>query len=107
MDGWRKFEAIEKKYLDREGVEQGNMMRSPALTFEGKVFCFYWEAHHAMCFKLGKEYPLEQHGVTSYHHLDPFNHKPPMTAWYVVSEIDQPAWDDLADAAFEKISNAG
>ena len=43
-----------------EDVEPGVMMREPALKCNGSVFAFYYEREGAMCFKLGKGFPIEE-----------------------------------------------
>ena len=82
-----------------EDVSPGVMMREPALKCNGKVFMFYYEVKEAMCFKLGKNYPIEEHGVSVYSHLNPFKNKPPMTAWYLVGREYEEQWASLADVA--------
>ena len=79
------------------------MMREPALKCNGKVFAFYYQDKNAMCFKLGKEYPIEKHGVQAFSHLSPFKHKPPMMAWYIVGA--QQHWSDLMQVALEHMRN--
>lgn len=90
------FEEIFDDLIAAEDdVTPGVMMREPALKCHGKVFAFYYQEKDAMCFKLGKDYPIETEGVNSFSHLSPFKHKPPMTAWYIIGRADQGFWRPL------------
>ncbi len=88
---------------NEKDVSPGVMMREPALKCNGKVFMFYYEAKGAMCFKLGKNYPIEEHGIREYAHLSPFKKKPPMTAWYLVGGEYEEQWASLAEVALQSI----
>ena len=94
------YEHLFDSLIAREDdVSPGVMMREPALKCNGKVFMFYYEAKEAMCFKLGKNFPIEEHGVSEYSHLNPFKNKPPMMAWYLVGGEYEETWDRLAESA--------
>ena len=82
-------------------VEPGVMMREPALKCKGKVILFYYANAKAMCFKLGKEYAIESHGITDYEFLSPFKNKPPMYAWYMVGDHHKSLWEELAHIALD------
>ena len=93
--------VAEAMVRDHTGIVHGVMMRSPAVKTKGKVFAFFYEEKDAMCFKLGKEFAIESHGIRDYEFLNPFKNKPPMTGWYVVSEQHVDRWLELAEIAFE------
>ena len=78
-------------------VERGKMMSSPGIKCRDKVFAFYYK--DAMCFRLGKGFDIESHGVKTVRWLNPFKSKPPMKAWFVVGEEEQELWEALAGEA--------
>ena len=81
------------------GVASGNMMRSPAITFQAKVFCFYYDGE--MCFKLGQkaaDYMVQYEGSRF---LNPFKNKPPMKGWLVVPSEFSRDWKLLATEAYQ------
>ena len=84
-------------------VEPGVMMREPALKCRGKVFAFFYQDMDAMCFKLGKNFPIEEHGIADYTHLSPFKLKPPMTAWFVIGRQDEKKWRSLTKLALDQM----
>ena len=94
------FDKFISGYAD---VDPGVMMREPALKCGDKVFAFYYADKESMCFKLGKDYHIEAHGVTKFGFLSPFKNKPPMYAWYLVGKEHQDAWEDLTFVALEKM----
>ncbi len=94
----RLFDQLIEENSD---VDPGVMMREPALKCKGKVILFYYADANAMCFKLGKEYAIEGHGITDYEFLSPFKNKPPMYAWFMVGDQDQSLWEELAHVALE------
>jgi hypothetical protein len=94
-------ELFDTLIADNNDVEPGVMMREPALKCKGKVFAFYYADAHAMCFKLGKEYAIERHGITDYSFLSPFKKKPPMYAWFLVGDHLQSSWEELIYVALE------
>ncbi len=57
-----------------------------------------------MGFKLGKEYDIDAHGV-EWQHLSPFKTKPPLYAWYVVSDKGKEKWEELSYIALERIKS--
>ena len=97
-----KFQAICDTLLSSDpDVSEGPMMSAPGIRYKNKVFCFYHEDR--MCFKLGKDYDLEAHGISEFGFLSPFKNKPPMKGWYFINEDDASHWDDLAAVALEKM----
>jgi hypothetical protein len=87
---------------DHPDVNAGLMMREPALKCKDKVFVFYYADKGSMCFKLGKEFPIEEY-VNTWEFLSPFKNKPPMSAWYLIKEDDAQLWEDLVHIALEKM----
>lgn len=97
------FEDIRQKIISEEtDVALGKMMSSEAITYKKKVFAFYHD--DTMCFKLGRDFDLEKHGITEYHVLSPFKNKAPMRDWLYIPQADK--WDDLAQIALQKIKEA-
>ncbi len=94
-------DLFDQLIADNSDVNPGVMMREPALKCKGKVFAFYYAQAKAMCFKLGKEYVIENHGIHDYDFLSPFKKKPPMYAWFIVGDRHQPVWEELAYVALE------
>ncbi len=88
------FETIVTKFeKNHEGVAAGKMMSSPALKYKGKVFAFFYKEE--MGFKLGKDFEPDTYGLKEWNYLSPFKNKPPMKAWFVISETEQNKWEDL------------
>ena len=94
-------DLFDQLIADNHDVEPGVMMREPAMKCKGKVFTFYYADSNAMCFKLGKGYEIEGHGITDYEFLSPFKNKPPMYAWFMVGDQHQSLWEELAHVALE------
>jgi hypothetical protein len=106
MEENAQYEGLFDQILaENSDVEPGVMMREPALKCKGKVFAFYYADKDAMCFKLGKEYGIEGHGITDYDFLSPFKNKPPMYAWYMVGDHHKSTWEELAYVALEAMRN--
>jgi hypothetical protein len=106
MEEKRIYENLfDQLIAENSDVGPGVMMREPALKCKGKVFAFYYADQNAMCFKLGKEYGIESHGISDYEFLSPFKKKPPMYAWYMVGDQHQAAWEELAYVALEAMRN--
>ena len=100
MDSPTVYEGLfDHMIASYDDVDPGLMMREPALKCNGSVFLFYYEAKSAMCFKLGKHYPIESHGIDEWSHLSPFRKKPPMAAWYIVGEQFGDKWGTLSETA--------
>lgn len=80
-----------------EHVEPGKMMSSPAITFKGKVFAFFYKDQ--MCFRLGRDFDMLQAGVSEFTLLNPFKNKPPMKDWFIVTASNCEHWNHLAKKA--------
>ncbi len=92
------FEAITETLCAEDAdVAPGKMMRSPGITWGGKVFAFHYDG--AMVFRLGKRFDADGAGLTGWSYLSPFKHKPPMTGWIVVPDAHTALWPDLARQA--------
>ena len=87
-------------------VKSGNMMRSPALTTQDKVFCFF-SKKSTMVFKLGAIDPntirFEQH-PTPIAEFNPFKTKGPLRGWWEVPFIEKDLWKPLAKQAFDHLT---
>ncbi|OJJ15771.1 hypothetical protein BKI52_36220 [marine bacterium AO1-C] len=87
-------------------VLPGNMMRSPALTTQGNVFCFL-SKKNTMVFKLGK---IERHTIRFEHHpqliaeFNPFKTKGPLRGWWEVPFVEKDLWKPLAKQAFNHLN---
>ncbi len=98
----RYFAAIaDEMVAGHDDVEHGTMMRSPALTRGGKVFCFFWEDRDRMVFKLGKDANTDRPELAGWEWLNPFKRKGPVKGWYAVPFARQRAWLTLAGDALE------
>lgn len=96
------FDTILAKFTEMYSeVSTGKMMRSEAITFRGKVFCFFHEGE--MAFKLGKDTDTDRPELNGWRWLSPFKNKPPMKAWYFVPYTSLHAWEQLTEESFQKI----
>ncbi len=98
------FHEIATRHAALADVAIGKMMTSPGIRYQTKNYAFYHEER--MCFKLGKNYDIEIHGITEWSYLSPFKTKPAMTAWYYVSYIHADTWKPLAIIALDKMKLA-
>jgi len=92
---------LEQLQSEDQHVSLGNMMRSPAIRYQSKVFAFYYQEQ--MVFKLDHAAPA---GLTEYpgsEFLNPFKNKPPMKGWLVVPSTYQQNWPKLAQEAYLNI----
>lgn len=84
----------------------GNMMGSPALTTQSKVFCFF-SKKHTMVFKLGD---IDSQTIHFQHHphpiaeFSPFKIKGPLKGWWEVPFVEKDLWKPLAKQAFENLT---
>ncbi len=86
---------------ENKDVEPGKMMSSPGITYKGKVFAFFYK--DKMVFRLGRNFDVKKTGVLKFELLNPFKNKPPMKDWFIISEIDEPKWEKLANSALLEI----
>lgn len=86
-------------------VEHGRMMSSPGLTYDGKVFAFYWDnkGDPRMGFRLGRDYDLTSLAAVDWSYLAPFKTKPPMKDWIVVGATGRQHWFELSARALEEM----
>jgi hypothetical protein len=91
------FDAVAKKLLRHKGVRLGRMMSAPGITFNGKVFAFYWKKE--MIFRLGKDFDADAFGLKEWHLLNPFKERPPMAGWFCVPYSQSRHWEQLAKRA--------
>jgi hypothetical protein len=98
MDSETLFERLtERVVAANDDVVPGNMMSSPGLKCNDKVFAFYYE--EAMCFRLGKAFDAEGFGLKTIRWLNPFKNKGPMKAWFIVGMEEHTLWEALAEEA--------
>lgn len=85
-------------------IARGRMMSAAALTHRGKVFVFFSTkgGRVGLGVRLGREYPVEELGLTDWQHLAPFKTKPPMKDWIVAGAGDAERWDELAELALSR-----
>lgn len=101
----QSFEEIYAQFPVRHpAAAHGNMMRAPALTVNGNVFCFYYKKHDAMCFKLGKDADPTRPELLDASLLSPFKKKGPIKGWFIVPFTEATVYWALAEEAFEKVS---
>lgn len=91
------FDAIAAKMSRQEGVKHGRMMSAPGITFNGKVFAFYWKKE--MIFRLGKDFDPKEFGLKEWHLLNPFKERPAMAGWFCVPYSEGRQWEKLASLA--------
>jgi hypothetical protein len=100
-DSQARFEQICEHFLqDYEHIAVGKMMSSNGISYKGKFIAFYM-SDDSLCFKLGREFNLEEHGISEYRVLSPFKNKAPMLDWIIVSDADK--WDELARIALKRM----
>ncbi len=96
--GKAKFERITATLTAAEdNVSLGRMMSSPGLKYGDKVFAF--QAKEGMGFRMGRDFDPATFESIAFEPLNPFKTKGPLKGWFVVSEADSGAWEDLARSA--------
>lgn len=94
------FVTIRNEFVEAHPhVEVGNMMGSPAITQNGKVFAFL-SKKFLMVFKLGKEFDPETQDF-EIQPFNPFKKKGPLAGWYEVPFSEKHLWKSLATEALE------
>ena len=97
---YKKFKEIADFFVnDFPDVEHGKMMSAEAIVIQKKVIAFYYKSE--MCFRLGKDFEIESLKPSSWHYLNPFKNKPPMIAWFCISDKDIQLWDNLCQKAYD------
>ena len=76
-------------------------MSAPGIRYKNKNYAFFH--NQTMCFKLGKEFPIENYEVSEWSHLSPFKTKPPLKAWYILTKDDAHLWEEFTCLAYEFI----
>lgn len=100
MSPKKKWEIIAQKLTRKnKDVSSGKMMSAPGLKFKDKTFLYYWKEELGC--KLGKNYDIEAHNLSSWSHLNPFKSKPPLTAWYIITKEDLHQWEIAASEALK------
>jgi hypothetical protein len=99
------FDAIVKKLSRHKGVRKDRMMSAPGITFNGKVFAFYWKEE--MIFRLGKGFDADAFGLKEWHLLNPFKERPPMAGWFCVPYSQSRHWETLAKLAMKALTASG
>ena len=84
MSPEEKFNALVDAEVERDHVELGKLMSAPGIRYKNKNYAFFH--NQTMCFKLGKEFPIENYEVSEWAHLSPFKTKPPLKAWYILTK---------------------
>ena len=94
------FEEIRTELVDSyPQVEFGNMMGSPAITQNGKVFAFL-SKKFLMVFKLGKEFDPSSQNF-EIRPFNPFKKKGPLAGWFEVPYSSHQYWKPLTQEALE------
>lgn len=99
------FQEIVKDLIENyDGTSVGKMMSSPAVQYNKKVFCFFYNG--AMCFKLGKDRDIVgEYSIKDYDLLSPFKNKAPLAGWFIIPNQYSLQWKKIAIDAYEAISN--
>ncbi len=95
------FNKIVKSETERSNVALGKMMSAPGIRYKNKNYTFFHNGQ--MCFKLGKEFAIDQYNITEWSFLSPFKTKPPLKAWYFISEQDSHVWEEFTALAYAHI----
>lgn len=94
------FEEIRSELVEtHQHVELGNMMGSPAITQNGKVFAFL-SKKLLMVFRLGKEFDSETQDF-EIRPFNPFKKKGPLAGWFEVPYSNHQHWKSLTSEALE------
>lgn len=80
-------------------VVEGNMMSSPGLKCNNKVFVFHYKEE--MGFRLGPGFTPDEFGLRSARPLSPFRTKPPLKDWFMVHDSERGQWERLTILALE------
>lgn len=94
------FEQIRTELVKNYGhVEIGNMMGSPAITQNGKVFAFL-SKKFLMVFRLGNKFDpsIQDFEIWPF---NPFKKKGPLTGWFEVPYSNHQHWKSLTNEALE------
>ncbi len=84
---------------DHVPIEAGNMMGSPSITQNGKVFAFL-SKKYLMVFRLGKDFdPTSQD--FEIRPFNPFKKKGPLAGWFEVPYSEHIHWKPLTKEAQE------
>ncbi len=98
------FNEIREQFcLLDPGIAPGKMMRSEAITYEGKVFAFF-SRQQKMVFKLGKDFDPDQVGI-EIAVFNPFKKRGPLNGWFEVPFTEKEQWQPLAEKAFTFLKN--
>ncbi len=82
-------------------IQPGKMMRSPAITYQKKVFAFLSQKNK-MVFKLGKAFDPSQVEY-EIRPFNPFKKRPPLKGWFEVGFTEKEHWLQLTQQALEVI----
>lgn len=93
----KHFEFICTTLTSKQGVERGNMMSSPGLKYNKKVFAFLHKGK--MGFRLGPNFDATKWGLKDAQPLSPFKTKPPLKGWLMIDQKEMDFWEPLADMA--------
>ncbi len=94
------FLAIRDEFIaNHSDVRKGNMMRSPAISVDDKVFAFFSRSKK-MVFKLGDDYQPESGGIRPF---NPFKNKGPLRGWFEVDYEEHTKWRALSEQALKEV----
>ena len=93
----------------RDDIARGKMMSADALTYEGKVFCFYSTkgGRVGLGCRVGRNTDLRIFGLNDWQYLAPFKSKPPMKDWSVIGMGDVSRWREVAEYCLKHFHNKG
>lgn len=104
----QKYARLAEKFvMVHDGVEHGNMMRTPVLTWGGKVFAFHSARgkQAGMGFRLGRDYDFSSLPTENWAHLAPFKTKPPMKDWVLLPPSEADHWPAMTLTALKRMQN--
>ncbi|MEQ9220019.1 MAG: hypothetical protein RLO17_18335 [Cyclobacteriaceae bacterium] len=97
MTAENQFDSLCRKFVTLPGVETGNMMSSPGLKYNNKVFAFFYKKK--MGFRLGPNFDTQKWGLKNPEPLSPFKTKPPLKGWLMIDQNEMDLWEPLAEMA--------
>ncbi|WP_149304491.1 hypothetical protein [Pareuzebyella sediminis] len=98
------FNEIRERFcLTSPEIRTGKMMRSEAITYQGKVFAFF-SRKKRMVFKLGKEFDPDSLGI-DIQVFNPFKNRGALHGWFEVPFTGKEQWEPLTKRALGVLKN--
>ena len=102
--GNANFDQIRQQMCVRDPrISSGRMMRSEAITYQGKVFAFF-STKQKLVVRLGKSFqPTE--AEADLQPFNPFKNRSAMTGWYEIPFADHRLWEHYCEQALARIQS--